>query len=394
MVQRRPTSSPLGATSVRSRGMIVLACLGLAVFGGLIWDTVSQKPPRAQEACRVPEPVCGAVASVFRISAHDPFASAVRISENELVTSKRVVLDREHVLVHLPGGQSIEGEVVPSAFGGDLALIRARLPEGPALKVSGRSGGALHIVALDQASRAIAATPAGEAIMPLHATAPGAHLHHTAPAQRGSSGGALVDDKGGLVAIQTLAGRQRSEAVPARQIAVLTQTSGAHQKTASRHRGKAYRTCMAIAGQATRVSDVLPDNIAKEMIAACLDSGARDLIEEAGKILSKSRMQDKATALFARALEIDPNAIDAHLGRSIVLGIQGRHREALVDVRWMLDAAPWDRDVQRAALQASKAAGDRALIDQTLALIAKHDPTALEAAKGFVGVTNAPLPRL
>jgi hypothetical protein len=374
--------------------MVLLAGLTVALFAGLVWEAIGQKVPRAQESCRAPQPVCGAVAAVFRISAHDPFASAVRISANELVTAKRVVLDRERVNIHLPGGATIEGEVVPSAFGGDLALIRAQLPEGPALSVSGKDDGVLYVVALDQASRAIAPTPAGEAIMPPHASAPSANLHHTAPAQRGSSGGALVDELGGLVAIQTMAGRQRSEAVPARHIAALTKASGAEQKDASRRRGEAYGTCMAISAKARRVSDVLPENIARDLIAACLAAGARDLIEGAGQILSKSRMQEKASALFARALEIDPNAVDAHMGRTIVLGIQRRHREALVNVRWMLEAVPWDRDVQRVALQASKAAGDRALIERTLALIAEHNPTGLEAAKGFVGITNAPLPRL
>ena len=132
----------------------------------------------------------------------------------------------------------------------------------------------------------------------------------------------------------------------------------------------------------------------KEIVARCLETGARDLIERAGITLSKSRKQARAAALFARALEIDANAIDAHIGRAVVLGIQGRHAEALRDVRWLLERAPDQADVQRIALETGKRAGNRKLIVQTLRVIAKHNPADLDAARRFVGEANAPLPRL
>ena len=368
------------------------ALAGLALGAALLWPA-ADGPLRAQETCRAPAPVCGAAAAVFRIGAFERFASAVRVSADELVTTRRAVADRARVTIYLNGGKTIEGRVVASGFAGDLALIRAPLPAGPALAVAPEMSGPLRVVGLDRATRSIEVFQPGGAILPVHSAAVGARLHHGAPAPPGS-GGAVVDGEGRLVAVQVISRGRRSEAVPARHIARLRALSGPGHAAESKARGEAYRTCIAITGKAIRVGDVVPSGIAKKMVAACLASGSPDLIEGAGLVLSRSRMQAKAAAAFARALEIDANAIDAHIGRVMVLAIQRRHREALSDVKWLLDAAPGDPAIQRIALQTAKAAGDRGVIDRTLALIALHNPTSLEAAKRFVGTADAPLPRL
>ncbi len=69
-------------------------------------------------------------------------------------------------------------------------------------------------------------------------------------------------------------------------------------------------------------------------------------------------MQSEATALFRFALKIDPNAINAHLGSAIVLGLEGRHREAEGHIGWLMRMVPQERNILSIALRTGKATGD------------------------------------
>ena len=208
-------------------------------------------------------------------------------------------------------------------------------------------------------------------------------MPHTAYNQPGVSGGALVNEKGGLVAIATSGGEGRFEAIPASRIAALTAASGDEHATRSAEIGTAYRECIVDVEKALRVGDALPDNVAARIRNACGATANRQLFDLAAQALGRSRRFETSIALFERSLEKDPNAINSRLGLVIVLSFARRHDEAVPHVRWLLETIPKDPNVARYALQVGKFAGDAALAEQGLALIAKHAPQQLEAAKRF-----------
>ena len=209
----------------------------LAMIAAAIWHLGGGFGLRAQESCGAPRPVCGAASAVFHISAFERFASGVRISANELVATRRAVADRERVTIHLKNGETVEGQVVPNGFRGDLVLIRAALPGQRWLQLAPEIGEALYVVGLDRATRSIEVFQRGGPIMPLRSQAVGAHLHHDAGARPGS-GAAVVDGNGALVAIQVATNNKRSEAVPAHHIAALRAASGPAHKQASAALGR------------------------------------------------------------------------------------------------------------------------------------------------------------
>ncbi len=338
----------------------------------------------APDPCTAPAPVCAARASVFAVSSgFDPYASAVRIGPDLLVTNRHGVADDSTVTIVLANGERVAGAVVPTAYKGDLVLIRADLPEGPVLGPAGEAGGDLYVIGQDISARRIRAFPKGEVLKQPAADHPFARLHHTAYNQPGVSGGALVTETGAFVGIATSGGEGRFEAIPAARIAALKAASGDTHTARSAEIGKAYRECIVDVEKALRVGDALPDTVAARIQTACGATGNRQLFDLAAQALGRAKRFEPAIAFFERSLDKDPNAINSRLGLVIVLSFARRHEQAVPHVRWLLETIPKDPGVARYALQVGKFAGDTALAERGLALIAKHAPRQLDAAKRF-----------
>lgn len=338
----------------------------------------------AAPSCKAPEPVCAARASVFRISSFDPHGSAVRIGADVLVTNRHVVADETKVKVHLHDGASIDGAVVPTSFAGDLVLVKAKLPDGPVLVAGADATGDLYTVAQNISTRKIRVFPKGRTLLDADRHKPYARLHHTAYSQPGTSGGAVVTERGDLVGIATSGGQGRFEAVPAAQIAAMRAVSGPSHAARSAAIGKAYRDCTVLVENAIRSNDVVPNNIAKKISESCEASGNRQLFDLTAQVLGRSRKFDESAAFFERALEKDPNAINSRIGYVVTLSFARRYAAAAPHVHWLLKILPTESALHRYAVQVGKFAGDKTLTDKGLELIAKYNPAQLEAAKRFV----------
>lgn len=322
---------------------------------------------------------------MFRVSSDfDPQASAVRIAPDRLVTNRHGVADETGVEIALPGGGTVAGEVIPTAFEGDLVLLRAELPEGPVLKPGGEAEGALYTVGLDLSARAIRVFPEGEVLKRPASGKPHARLHHTAHSQPGTSGGAVVTAEGAFVGVAASGGEGRFEAVPAARIEALKAASGEEHAARSAEIGKAYRDCTLVLEKARRSRDSLSKENVAEMRRSCAASGNRQLFDLAGQMLGRSRMFEESVAFFEKALGKDPNAVNTRLSLVVTLLFARRGEEATEHVRWLLDVIPENTQAQRFAVQVGKAAGDKALAGRGLALIEKHNPQQLEAAREFL----------
>lgn len=347
-------------------------------------------PLKALASCDAPEPVCAARAAVFAISAFDPVGSAVRIAPGMLVTNRHIVADQTKVEIYLADKTKLIGEVVPASFPGDLILVRAKLPDGPVIKLGGDADGALFALGQDISAREIKVYPKGRLLLAPFKGKPYARLHHSAYNQPGNSGGALVNAKGELVGVIASGGAGRFEAVPSRQIAALKEMSGPSHGAVSKSLGKNVRECTLMLEKARRLGDSLPEKIAGVVKSSCAASENRQLFDLTGQLLARQRLFGEAVKFFERSLKKDPNAINARLGLVITLRFAKRLDEARPHLRWLLDTVPEERSIHPIALQLGKVSGDQALIDEALGLIKKHAPNQLEAAKNFL---KAPIRR-
>ncbi len=352
---------------------------------GALWALLIFAPSlAAQESCKAPAPVCSARDAVFAISAFDPVGSAVRIGPDLLVTSRHIVADRTTVRISLPGGGKLEGAVIASSFPGDLILLRAKLPDGPVLKAAAAKKGDLWSIGQDISARAIKVYPKGKVLLLPAPGKPYARLHHTAYNQPGNSGGALVNAAGELIGVSASGGAGRFEAVPASQIADLQAQSGPGHAARSAVLGKNVRECTLMLEKAQRLGDKLPEKIAANMETSCTASENRQLFDLAAQLMGRQRRLGMSVKFFERSLEKDPNAINSRLGLVIALRFSRRLEEAKEHVRWLLDVIPEERTIHPIALQIGKMSNDQALIGEVLALIEKHTPDQLEAAKSFL----------
>ena len=366
----------------------VIKMAALALAAALVATPVS-----AQDRCAAPEPVCAARAGVFVIHGFDPFASAVRVGPDLLVTNRHVVADARTVRIEAGGGREVEGAVVPTAYDGDLILVRAPgLGDGPALSPDGASsGGDLYTVGADLGRKAVRVYPPGRILLPRAAT-PQARLQHGAYSQVGNSGGALVDAGGRLVGIVASGGEGRYEAIEAGEIERLKEQSGPAFEAESAAVGLANRRCT----EAVEVQGPAPlfmaDEVAATLVEACGASRNRQHFDLAAQALGLARRVDRSVALSEAAIARDPAAINSRLILVTTLHIAGRYAEELPHLRFLMKAIPADPAVARYAIQAGKWGGDEDLARSALALLRQHNPAQAEAAGRFLEA-DLPPPR-
>ncbi len=338
-------------------------------------------PARAQQPCAAPAPVCAARAAVFAISTpFDPLASATLIAPGLLVTNRHVVADETRVEVTTADGDRLIGTVVPSAFAGDLVLVRVPglVGEPELAGARGDAGqGPLYAIGADEASGRVRVYAPGHLLAAPAEGKPLARLHHTARSQPGNSGGALVNEKGRLVGIIAAGGEGRNDAIPASRLAALEAASGAGREARSAALGGAYRDCIEdLEVPALGALDALD--------AACRATGNRQLLDLAGQALGSAGRYDASAGLFRAALELDPNSLNSMVGLVVTLHRAERWNQEVAVLGELVERLPADFQLLRMSLQAGKFAADAALVDRALALIGQHHPDALDAANEFL----------
>ncbi len=341
---------------------------------------------RAQEiACQAPELVCSARAAVFVISSFDPLASAVRIGPDLLITNRHVTADQSDVVITAKSGDKIAGRVIATGYEGDLVLIAAKnLGEGPLLRLSAADKAlALYTIGTDPARRKIRVYPPGKVLLQPSKTARFARLQHTAVSRPGNSGGALVDEKGRLVGIVTSGGEGRYDAFPVSAIEKLKALSGKQYAEKSRVLGSAMRACMDFLDSLSPAGK-MSKQTAQNLNDTCALSNNRQLMDDAAVRLGRARYLGLSRALLEKALVRDPLAINTRFSLIVALTFSGLYPDAVPHIRKLLPVIPQDANLLRYAIQAAKNTGDKALANEVLALVKKHDPDRAEAAARFL----------
>lgn len=350
-------------------------------------------PATAQDACRAPEPVCAARDAVFEISSFDPYASAVRISDNLLVTTRHSVADAKTVELTRKDGTKVTAAVRPTGHDVDLVLIEAsELPPGPVLTPGDAAGdtAALYTVGGDAGRKSIRVYPKGKVLLAPSTESEYGRLHHTAYSQPGNSGGALVDENGKLVGIVASGGEGRFEAIPAGVLDKLKTLSGPEFETQNTALGTATRRCIELLEQRSR--GATPNDWANGLFTSCSASGNRQLYDIAAQALSRGREADLALNMAKLSVARDPHALNTRLTLLTILHIARLFDDEVPHVRFLLEHLPEEPMVHRFAVQAGKWADAPDLVEKGMELIKRHNPAQLKAAQRFLDA-NIPRPQ-
>ncbi len=367
-----------------------------ALVGLILWlSWPAQGLGQGDATCQAPAPVCAARGAVFAVSSFDPFASAVRIGPDLLVTNRHVVADEARAEVILPDGRRVGAEVVPTGYPGDLILLRADgLGAGPVLEPTDAAIGAdLYTVGVDVAARRVRTYAPGQLML---APAPGkplARLHHSAHSQPGNSGGALVDGYGRLVGIVTSGGEGRNDAVPVAGIAVLRAQSGPRHGAESARLGAAYRACYKALELAGRAGRRLGEVIAGALSRDCGASGNRQLFDLAAQAYGRAGRLEDSRTMFELALDQDPHAINSRVGLVVTLHLGQHFADAVSHIEWLLDEMPDNLEVLGMALISGKRGGAPELAERAAALLEAHHPLIAPSARKFLDEKDPAEPR-
>jgi hypothetical protein len=363
----------------------------LSALSGVLLFLVAAAPAPAEDACTAPEPVCAARGNVYPIAAFNPAASAVRIDENMLVASRHAIADATEVAVTRKDGSTVTGQVLPSAYDGDLILIEVTgLADGQLLAtVDDLSGDAmLYTVASERIEGPVRVYKPGRVLLLPNDAATHGRLHHTAHTQYGNSGGALVDGQGRLVGIVASGGEGRYEAIPARELERLRQLSGAGFAERSIEIGIAVRRCIELLDAPMR--RVLADEVAADLHDTCAATQNRQYFDLAAQQLWVRRQWKLALDLSRKSVARDPHSVNARLILLTILHSMRRYEEEVPHIRFLMQHLPEEIQVHTYAIQVGKWTEDMELANAGLDLVKKHNPAQARAAEGFL---KAEIPR-
>ncbi len=312
---------------------------------------------------------------MFAISTpFDPLASATLIAPGLLVTNRHVVADETRVEVRSADGIRRIGTVVPSAYAGDLVLVRVPGLEGEPRPRGDAGEGLLYAIGADLASGRVRVYAPGQVLAIPAEGKPLARLHHSARSQPGNSGGALVDEKGWLVGILAAGGESRNDAIPVSRLTELEALSGAGREAQGSALGRAYRDCI----------EDLEAAALDGLEGVCRATGNRQLLDLAGQALGSGGQYDASARLFRAALGLDPNSLNTMIGLVVTLHRAERWDQEAAILGDLIERLPTDFQLLRMSVQAGKFAADAALAERALALIGQHHPDALDAATQFL----------
>ncbi|WP_289033381.1 trypsin-like peptidase domain-containing protein [uncultured Roseibium sp.] len=343
--------------------------------------------------------ICRTRQAVFPVESFDPLASATRIDTDLLVTNRHVVADRTTVLVFTPSGP-LRGEVIPSSYRGDLALIKVNgLPEDGAVLTPAKDiigVGPLHAVGADISRRQVRVFTPGEIILPPATDTELGRLHITSRMQPGVSGGAVVDSEGRLVGIAAGGGEGRFEALPAQDVlTVLAGRNTSHALAVHGALGRALALCSEAMEQAgaSPASEIEAD-LVERISETCHLSQNHGQYLEAGRLLGMAGAVEEAIALHQAAVDQVPNSLNARLSLLTSMQLAGRYEAMLPHARFVLENAQQDPRALRIAIQSGVWGGDQALARQALAQMKEVDTTQAEAASRFIeSPPPIPIPR-
>ncbi|WP_417667124.1 trypsin-like peptidase domain-containing protein [Roseibium sp.] len=345
--------------------------------------------------CPYEDAVCAVRKAVFPLESFATVASGVRIARDLIVTGRHAVADRTSATIFTPNGP-LKGEVIPSAYPGDLALIKVEgLPENGSIlspELLGDTGGKLQVVGADVAQRQVRVFRPGELVLPPAEGAALGRLHVTSYMQPGVSGGALVDRQGRLVGIAAGGGAGHYEALPAADIAaLLAGRESADALAVHGAFGRALALCQeAIEDVESQPRGSAPDDLLERVSDTCTLARNQGQLQAGGRILGEAGEIARAIALHEAAVAQVPNSLNARVSLLVSLQLAGRFEDMLPHARFLLAATPEDPKSLRFAIQAGVWSGDLELAEEAYALMEKSDPRQAQAARRFI---DTPPPR-
>ena len=210
-----------------------------------------------------------------------------------------------------------------------------------------------------------------------------ARIHSSTRNLPGTSGGALIDNKGNLIGIIASGGGQYNEAIPAILLQDIFELNNKESKKFY-ERGKSIRLC-ADGLEEIREHQQSPSNLLiKKIQNNCEFSNNKFLLDMAGQAFGKVGLLNDAIYFLEKSTNLDPQSPTSLHSLAIALHLNKSYEREIPILKRLLEITPEDPQVLRLSVQAAAFTKNKAFGDYAISLMEIHNPGAVSLAQDFL----------
>ena len=210
-----------------------------------------------------------------------------------------------------------------------------------------------------------------------------ARIHSSTRNLPGTSGGALIDNKGNLIGIIASGGGQYNEAVPANLLQDIYELNNKENKKFY-ERGKSIRLCADGLEEIKEYQQSPSNLLIKKIQNNCEFSNNKFLLDMAGQAFGKVGLLNDAIYFLEKSTNLDPQSPTSLHSLAIALHLNKSYEREIPILKKLLEIIPEDPQVLRLSVQAAAFTKNKAFGDYAISLMEIHNPGAVSLAQDFL----------
>ena len=344
---------------------------------------LSQQVFSQNESC-LEEEICNWIKKVVAIKTPTMVASGILLSDDLIVTNKHVAEDSEKVLVRMPDKKIVAAIPIPNDHPADIIFLSlSEISQKVEFKTNEFQPKEVIMVAFDIGRNSIRIFEPSKTLSFPDKNNQQARIHSYTRNLPGTSGGALIDNKGNLIGIIASGGGQYNEAVPAILLKDIYELNNKKSKNFY-ERGKSIRLC-ADGLEEIKEHQQSPSNLLiKKIQNNCDVSNNKFMLDMAGQALGKVGFLNDAIYFLEKSTNLDPNSPTSLHSLAIALHLNKSYEREVPILKKLLEIIPEDPQVLRLAVQAAAFTKNKDFGDYAISLMKIHNPGAVSLAQDFL----------
>ena len=337
-----------------------------------------------ESKCLASKEVCKWTKKVVAIKTPTMVASGVILSNNLIVTNRHVIEDSEVVLVRMPNKKIIKAHSIANSHVADIAFLSLSetIPK-LEINIKNTKPKSAIMVAFDIGRNDIRVFKEENVISYPEKDKPQARIHSLTRNLPGTSGGALIDNKGNLIGIISSGGGEYNEAVPATLLKSVFENQN-DDSSLFLETGKFIRLCADALEEIKEFQSNPGNSLLKKIQTNCELSNNKFLFDMAGQALGKVGHLDDAIYFLEKSSNLDPKSPTSLHSLAIALHLKRSYKKEIVVLKKLLEFTPDDPQVLRLAVQAAAFTKNKEFGETAISLMEIHNPGAVPLARDFL----------
>ena len=344
----------------------------------------SQQAFSQNESCLEEDKICNWIKKVVAIKTPTMVASGILLSDDLIVTNKHVAEDSEKVLVRMPNKKIVAAIPIPNDHPADIIFLslsdKTQKIEFETIEFQPKE---VIMVAFDIGRNSIRIFERSKTLSFPNKKNKQARIHSSTRNLPGTSGGALIDNKGNLIGIIASGGGQYNEAVPANILQDIYELNNKENKKFY-ERGKSIRLCADGLEEIKEYQQSPSNLLIKKIQNNCEFSNNKFLLDMAGQAFGKVGLLNDAIYFLEKSTNLDPQSPTSLHSLAIALHLNKSYEREIPILKKLLEIIPEDPQVLRLSVQAAAFTKNKAFGDYAISLMKIHNPGAVSLAQDFL----------